>query len=359
MHAPGPKVELLLALSGFGIVLVVIGHAEAAGFATLADPLTLTAAHASFRDFVLWIQSFHMPLFLFVSGYLLFHATLRLGARAYQPAQLIAAKAQRLIVPYLLISSVAYPPKVFLSRYALRPAVLSLDQYVYSLVLPWNNAIIYFWFMPTLFLLFCIAPWTLTRNGSALTEACLLATGAGLSMSFPHVNQSGPLAFLNIGGVLHNFVFFALGFVACKHAWLTGFIQRRPLQLLAAMCSVGLFMYARDNVFARLGLAVAGIGVATTIASSPAGALCTRVGRHAFEIYLFSWFPQTFVKALAGRVPELGWMSAVAISVAVGIAVPVAVVRCLSAVLPSSWHFVFGAETVRPAERVERAAPQT
>jgi hypothetical protein len=282
----------------------------------------------------------------------LYHATLRSGERPYQPLQLIAAKAQRLLVPYVVISSAAYLPKVWLSQYARRPALFSLTDYSRSLLFPWDNAIIFFWFLPTLFLIFCAAPWTLHARASKGSDACVLAASAAISVITPHTSDDALLELFNLGGALESFVYFALGFVACKRRWLAWFVARRSAQLLALLLSCVLFAYAREKTGARLCLALVGIGLSCGIASSRVGAAFMNIGRHSFEIYLFSWFPQTFVKLVAARIPAISWSLAVALSVVAGLVAPVAIVRCLCALLPSSWHLVVGRDARRPGVQV-------
>ena len=55
-----------------------------------------------------------------------------------------------------MISCVVFLPKALLSGYAMHPVELSLSSYVEMLVYPDYNAIRLFWFLPTLFVMFCM-----------------------------------------------------------------------------------------------------------------------------------------------------------------------------------------------------------
>lgn len=60
-------------------------------------------------------------------------------------------KVKRLLIPYWVISTIAFVPKVLLSRYAMRPLDFSYENYVHMLIYPSDNVIVFFWFLPTLF----------------------------------------------------------------------------------------------------------------------------------------------------------------------------------------------------------------
>ena len=94
------KNQQILVLNTFAIIMVCIGH-------------SFTAVESYYGH--KWIYSFHMPLFMFISGYLLNYATMHkqqeisdislLGKQGY-----IVKRAIRLLVPYFIISSITYIP---------------------------------------------------------------------------------------------------------------------------------------------------------------------------------------------------------------------------------------------------------
>lgn len=135
--------NLISFLQVFGILLVVIGHSD---YGAPEEPLWHT-----------WIYSFHMPLFMFISGFLLRYGAERKGiALADTNSGFIWKKVKRLLIPYVCISTLAFFPKALLSRFAARPLEVSWDTYIRMLVYPWDNVIMFFWFLPTLFIIFLI-----------------------------------------------------------------------------------------------------------------------------------------------------------------------------------------------------------
>lgn len=156
----------ILFLQTFGIILVVLGHSF--------------YQFPSDTPFIRWIYGFHMPLFFFISGYLLKYvhgdlAHLQLSGRTGY----MARKARRLLVPYVVISSLFFVPKALMSRYSVRPIQLNLHDYLDQLLIPYHNVFGAYWFMPTLFLVFIVfilARKTLGRH--ATTTGGMVALGA-------------------------------------------------------------------------------------------------------------------------------------------------------------------------------------
>lgn len=139
------KDSLVLFLQAWGILLVVLGHCD---YGALQRPA-----------WAVWIYSFHMPLFMFISGYLLCYGCEKRGLSFVQMVchrDFLWKKVRRLLVPYFLISTLAFLPKVLLSRFAMRSIDFSLCSYVHMLAYPSDNVILFFWFLPTLFLIFSI-----------------------------------------------------------------------------------------------------------------------------------------------------------------------------------------------------------
>ncbi len=102
-----------------------------------------------------------MPLFMFISGFLLRYGNERKNlalhnTKMYGVDGFIWKKTRRLLIPMVVISSIAYIPKVLLSSYAARPIDFSLESYLNMFIYPSTNAIQFFWFLPTLFLVFLI-----------------------------------------------------------------------------------------------------------------------------------------------------------------------------------------------------------
>lgn len=196
--------SLISFMQTFGIILVVLGHS------------TYQLGHAGHVPAVCqWLYSFHMPLFFFISGYLLRYSNDRNGRQladmpAFGDKGFITRKVKRLLVPYVIISSVVFFPKAMMSAIALRPVDMSAWSYLSMLLYPQTNVIGFFWFLPSLFLIFCFA--MLAAKTKVKVNDILLFT------SLIIVNLATPdIALLGLNCAIYNIIFFAAGYMFCKH----------------------------------------------------------------------------------------------------------------------------------------------
>lgn len=186
-----------------GIILVVVGH---------------SFYHHEDNVLFSWIYSFHMPLFFFISGYLIRYSMDNRGKSLDQVCngRFLAKKAYRLLLPYVVVSTVAFFPKIMLGRFAGRPLDLSLEAYGYMLLYPLDNVISYFWFLPSMFTMFAFACLVGTVSKKVRVPVMAILVGAlALTLYFPRYsidpwNYSGTLAFL---------FFFVLGYGFKKYGW--------------------------------------------------------------------------------------------------------------------------------------------
>lgn len=177
-------------LQTIGIILVVLGH---------------SGKHIPYLS--KWIYSFHMPLFMFISGYL-FNYNIG-GYKAF-----FIKKTKRLLIPYFVISTVAYIPKYLLGHFAIRPVAFSFKEYLNIFLYPENNPIIFFWFLPTLFFIMLIflilLRWLKSKNVFyiLLTGGFILAV---ISKKYTHIKLFA------ISIVLYYFIFFIFGIFYHKY----------------------------------------------------------------------------------------------------------------------------------------------
>ena len=350
--------RLISFLQAYGILLVVVGHSFV-GYA---------GVHPLYR----WIYSFHMPLFMFISGYLLLYTTRRQGrslsdirwfggARhtperhsvesipesTVRPRQgFLWKKTRRLLVPYVLISTLAFLPKVWLSRYAVHPVELSWTAWGEMLLYPTRNVIIFFWFLPTLFLILCVTvgsakimAWL--RNSRAAVKALgnrlqhyealwqiLLLFGL---LALSCFNPLREVLLLNLAGVGTYLFYFVLGMTYCR--WQEAVdraLRIRSLGTLLLLLALSIGLSHAEEGPLRILATLAGIACSLSL-----GAQYVRRQWHfmdhldgsTYTIYLLSWFPQAACQQLLGSVWPLGWQAAAVLSTVTGMYLPWLVYR--------------------------------
>lgn len=103
------KINWLLILQGWAMLWVVIGH----------SPLDLETMPGYVDSLYQFAYSFHMPLFMLVSGFLFYLTRLNdgrsEGSKKWSYYRIFKDKALRLLLPGLVFSFLAFVLKIFFS----------------------------------------------------------------------------------------------------------------------------------------------------------------------------------------------------------------------------------------------------
>ena len=318
-------------LQVFGILLVVLGHSpNEEGIPFLSK----------------WIYSYHMPLFIFISGYLFYLTTKDIcNVKLFD---LIKKKFIRLILPYIVISSIAYLPKVFLSKFAQRSIDLSIGSYVHSLLYPWDNVIRFFWFLPTLFFIMIIVVILLkiTKNKLYIVF-CFSIIFSFVVLNFIDIDV------LNINGIFNYMLFFCLGMMYCKYKERLNEILRKNFSVIFILVFILLTMNATTSLFDGISVTGSETGKMKEVATNVefvtyklfyvviaiSGIILSiilsklyckynytflaHLDGKTFTIYLLSWFSQVFVRIVGYQILNLSMIYVVPVSFILGVYVPV------------------------------------
>ncbi len=332
-----------LAVAGIGILLVVIGQSTGVMPDRERELAATNGQYAAFIAFVRWIYVFHMPLFFALSGYNMIRFTRSRPGRSLRT--FVVDRSRRLLLPYIVISSLAYPVKVILGHFAVHPVQWSVTGYAHTLLYPVDNTIRFFWFLPSLFFSQILCWVFIPRRANIGAElgvvlACLVAyfhfTRAPLRDSL--------LNFLNVSGILHNMIFVVAGALAAKHSitlnpkWRVyiGFIGLSATILAASL---------PDSGPLQLVGAFGGIGAVVALAASQAAFANSLVplGIYSFQVYLLSWFPLIFVRITLGQIIGANIWLVVSCSIVLGLTIPVLMTKWFNARVPAQYRFVYGA----------------
>lgn len=274
------RIKFISFLQILGVSLVVMEH-------SLHEyPIN----HGFSTDCFLLIESISMPLFVFLSGFLLNRSRCKTGKlKPYK--QFFWGKCQRLLVPYLFLNAVTFIPRVIMSRYADDALELSFAQFFRSLIYSDQLVIVYFWFLPAIFFMLNITYWGIKSAGRHLN--IFYITMLIICLILNANISADDITFLSLGRTCNLFIFFTLGVIYAEYKSTCDLILSK--QYMAFVCAAIWLscFYAPGDSYA-LHIACNVFGVAMCVAISHL--LCThsdmimRFEGFTYIIYLLSWY---------------------------------------------------------------------
>jgi fucose 4-O-acetylase-like acetyltransferase len=235
MQAKTRRVDLDCA-KGLGILLVVLGHLVPASSAPPAGNVW----YLFVREV---LYEFHMPFFMFLSGYVTFLSGAARTAPPLWPT-LIRKRAVRLLLPFVIFGlAIVVGKRLFAKQLQVDNMPSSMSQALLGMV--WNtdySPATSVWYVAVLFVLCVVTPVLLWlargRTWPVLAVAALLYV-----CPVPHV--------LYLNRVANFYIFFMVGGVCSEHEarWL-GSIDRhaRLLLVVFAVAVIGFALPVSDNI---------------------------------------------------------------------------------------------------------------
>lgn len=265
------RINWLLILQGWAMLWVVIGHA----------PLGEPGAGPAWETALYRIAySFHMPLFMLVSGWL-FYRTRLVGSggvsgsssgssegsgSGWRYGAVLRDKALRILLPGLVFSLIALALKVAFPGEMERQVSLSAGAVLHTYLYPYDNALRELWFLVTLFWMFALTPLWRVVLRRPWSQWLVLALLVGLWF-FPL--RTGLLC---LDKVCTHALWFYLGMVVSKEDFAARCLAPRlwlPLLASAAIYLLGLYLEYLAGICAGAGAAVSASGVVESL--SPDG----------------------------------------------------------------------------------------
>ncbi|MFJ7727897.1 acyltransferase family protein [Neobacillus sp. NPDC097160] len=277
-----------------------------------------------------FIYSFHMPLFMTMSGFLFIYS----GGIKNNYSSFIQGKFNRLIIPYIVLSSVGFVPKSFLSQFAMRPIDLSFNVFIRNLFIPEENVIIFFWFLPTLFLIFLISPIFL----KLLTEKSYIILFTLLLVLTNILNPFINISHFNLNDVAFYLIYFWIGYLLAKYYEFIKFIINKSYVLILSTCIMIVATFNQyDSSFYKLLIAVIGITMSLSFVNFLENyntKILNYIDGYSYQIYLLSWFFQTFFMILIGNVFDINYWVTPLFMFLGGLILPVLTTKVVNAYLP-------------------------
>lgn len=321
------RIEWLEVLQGFSMLLVVLGHIS-------LDTMRPDDAHPLEQAMERVIYSFHMPLFIFISGWL-FQLTCLGRDTTY--GRVMIKKLKRLGVPFIVFTVITMGLKLMFPHLMQRP--VDLTEILNTFVLFSSNPLGEMWFIITLMVLMALFPlyrW-LSAHSALLWGLCAALL---IGVFFPDT-----VRVFYLSTAMKMLPYFVAGILCCRYGVLERFASRWSFFLFFATAFVTLnVMELADGVLpervVKLLKAFTGTGLSISVC-----AFLTRLNprsfssfrRYTFQIFLLGIFFQMAVRYLYARIGHISpWVypGLFAASILAGIYLPVIISRIVERYFP-------------------------
>lgn len=328
-------IKYIAYLQVIGIILVVLGHS----FHEYPD-----GCHGDTLLLKRMIYSFHMPLFMFVSGFLMIFTTRMRSDIAKVPriSTFVKKKILRLLLPYIVLTLVTFVPRSALSIYADDNVSLSLESVYRSLMYTGSLVIPFFWFLQASFILLVFNYIFITlgekaRINKIVIYSCLIILFVALqpiSYNFENI--------FSIHQALELGLYFVLGAAYCQfNKKFNSVIPWTSTIFIISEIFVWcvLFFVTEETKWLPL-CSITGIlmciSVARLIEKHNIKILDHLIGAN-YMIFLLSWYFNIASQQILSHFIELPWWIYTALSLITGIYIPWLGYRYIQAHPESRW----------------------
>lgn len=288
----------------FGILLVVLGH-------SFPFDVPIPRLLEQLRTV---IYSFHMPLFVMISGYLAARSNRR-------PREYVVNRAKKLLIPYFALSLAAFLPKLLVQQYLNDSVEFSIAYLIRSEFVPRENVWGHFWYIPVIFLFGSVNAVLGRQIRNRKPVRIGMLAGAYLLLWLPEttgwlaLEDCRKLLFYYILGMeAHNLSEFCS--IIKNRAWLLG------IPVVWLLCAIGKNNGHGFTVIIAL-MAIGNIFCLGTFIDVRKYTLLSCIERNNFTIYLLSWPAQAVAEVLFNKILHLPVLLCMAAMFIAGLFVPI------------------------------------
>ena len=277
------RIEWLAVLRGLNILLVVIVHIQLVDMATGENHLFCRALSLPFHPI-------RMPLFIFISGGLLYISRIR---KQIDTKALYKDKFQRIMIPFVFFVVVYYLIKCIFNQFAKTPIELSWTNFLESFVYYRGHSSQSLWFLSVLMFLMLMYPLFcyLCKNKYRMILFLLFCCG----IYFIDTDLDSPWNVFYILELQHYLVYFFFGIFFFRFE-LYKYIDHIAVLLLLAILYAACYYYSIVILHSILGIVMM-CSLCLKIAKYFPN-LFSSFREYIFQIYLMSLPFQTFVELI-------------------------------------------------------------
>jgi len=309
-----------------GCLLVILGHSYP--FVT-----EMPNAVEQVKGF---IYLFHMPLFIFCSGYLLTY-TKQIERKSF--SEYIGQRTKRLLIPYFVLSLIGILPKYIFSSVLNDSLQLDAMSLVRAFLVPRENIWGHFWFLPMIFfmgaLAYLIEKYVLAKSNKAMGWGVVTLILMGVSFFY---QPTYDLKWLGINDLALYGWSYALGAVVY---YMYGDIKENVhigKWKMTALCLAGggislmisIMREDQDNP----NILVAFIMISVVLLLCVTWADTTTINRNSliaqtYQIFIFSWPCQLVIEIILERILHLQWWAILPSTFLAGVIGPLILIKII------------------------------
>ena len=300
---------------------VVIGHA----------PLRIEGIVPEFAALLYDIAySFHMPLFILISGYLFYSTRLAVDSTKWSYKAIMIDKLKRLAIPFIVFTIIAMGMKSLLPGEVNRAASFTFQEFFLAILYPREGPLLEMWFIAVILWMFALTPyWRICLKSRILSIATFI-TLLALHIWIDYL----PLGtLLCLRDCAYYGIYFFIGLLANKY----GFDDKyKPMKYL--IIAVGAILYlCLWNTDIQFGLALGGIAISvglSFILDKIYPKAFSTFRNYTYQIFLIGIFAQIAVKIIYKHTlamdigashPILIYIVSYLACIALGLYIPVAI----------------------------------
>ena len=301
------RISYISAARVIGILLVVFGH-------SYPFDVPIPGFLDQVRNFV---YSFHMPLFVLISGYL--------AARSGKTGGLyIANRAKKLLIPYFVLSAAAFFPKALVQGYLNDAVEISWGYFLKSELIPRANVWGHFWFIPMIFAFGVLSALLGREMKNRKWLQGLLLAGAYVLLWLPKTTD-----WFALEDMRKNLFWYLLGFSLADGKLLEKLLDSKMMFLAFPAALVLFCLGAEVRVLVAL-LMILWVFRVGNVLPVHGSRLWKQVERHSFTIFLLSWPVQAVVEVVLNKILHLPVAVTMLGMFAAGTVVPLVCVNILN-----------------------------
>lgn len=314
-------------LQVIGPILVVLGH-------SLNGIENYGAWYIFSKQF---IYIFHMPLFFFISGYLLSHNGW-LRENTYK--NFLSKKVFRLLVPYFFWNILMLLPKLIFNCFLTESVPNDIFSFFKVFLFPRQNVLGHTWFLAALFIVFVFTPvWQKFFSQSSVQAHCAIL--AGVFLYCLPLNSE----FLCISDLHKDLLFFMIGIYAgnFSEAVFVKFINKTRCAwiIVAVILTYTFLKYYNELSNLRFIPCICIIMGILSVVTAFKKTNVTRLSNYSFGIYILHWPVMLAIRIVLYQILKLDVVFCVTIMSIAGWVVPILVIEFLRHILPKKLYKPF------------------